>query len=134
LESVLLLKMQYHLSDTGIDAFLRFLKTLFPAGNAVPPSFYLAKRIMDVQSWQDVEVHLCAADGCPGHLYDRLEQQQYDAHAEDRCPFCKHKRFKTVMGANSRPVLQPVWPMIWFGLDKVCLTRDVVTSTAHLVV
>jgi hypothetical protein len=114
------MKMKFHMSDTGIDAILRFLNGIFPAGNAVPPSFYLAKKIMGVQSWQDVEVHLCAADGCPGHLYDRLDRQQYGAHAEDRCPLCKHKRFKAVM-SNGTSVVQPCWSMLWFGLDKVCV-------------
>ena len=45
-----MMKMQYHMSDTGTDAILRFIKSLFPAGNAVPPSLYLAKKIMDVKS------------------------------------------------------------------------------------
>ncbi|WIA36729.1 hypothetical protein OEZ86_008001 [Tetradesmus obliquus] len=74
------------------------LATLFlPAGNRLPPSFYLMKQIMDVRDISSIEWHSCEA-GCTG--WEPTPKAEWHKHKDDCCPKCNGRRFKSVLGKD----------------------------------
>ena len=55
---------------------------------------------------------MCAAEGCRGCVYERLERGAWEAHSNDSCQFCGARRFKTtrVGGKQTRNMLSTLKP------------------------
>lgn len=92
--------------DTAADRQLRFLKEVcFPAGNHVPPSLYVIRKMLGVPDPRDFEMHVCVGDKC---LFTPRAQSEWLAHCDEKCD-CGHMRFRMVNTASGpRPVPQKV--------------------------
>ena len=91
----------YHKSKVMLDTDLAFLAQTLPPINYLPSTVHMLRRVSGAEDWSSYEQHVCAHEGCQGHVYSRLGREQWAAHKDDCCPHCKSPRFKaTVVGGT----------------------------------
>ncbi len=74
--------MEHNFRDVGFSKLCRLMhETLLPPGNRFPPSWYLVKRILGIQSLGLHEYHVCKKGCC---TWEPIPKEQVP------CPFPPH--------------------------------------------
>ena len=109
-------------SRSTVNMLLFFVFILLPQGSVFPQSAHLLDRIASKGSWQQFEHHVCAHLACEGHVWDWLDQRDWQAHINDKCPKCGRARFR-VEGSSSKRKLTPVYWYLDFRVEDV-ISKD----------
>ena len=91
-----------NMGSNVIDKLLRLIWRILPRGNFLPPSFYMMKRILGIDSYVDYEYHACP---CHKHRYEKISRADWAAHHGDACPKCGKTRFMRDKGGRMIPRL-----------------------------
>lgn len=90
--SLLELHERHRIAKSELDTILGFYRATLPT-SFIPPSIYMLRMLTGAADWSEFEVHVCAADGCPGYVYPKLSRSSWDAHRDDVCCKCCSRRF-----------------------------------------
>lgn len=103
------LKRQHKIRDTQANKLLRLVHDAWlPAGNLLPKSLHLMKRVLGCTSGREFMHHACPSD-C--HSWPYLPEDEWAEAADDACPACDEPRFRKVPQGNGTDKLVPqkVW-------------------------
>lgn len=108
-------KVEGRMSDKCVDRMCRYMADCaLPEGNLHPPSLYLLKKCLQVDTADMFEEHVCVND-C--HRFPKLSRSQFQAHMDEKCPHCEHPRFQ-VVELSSGVVIKP-YKVFWdLGLAR----------------
>lgn len=87
-------KVEYDVGRNCFDQLLCFLqKHGFPEGNYLPRSWYMFKRLVDMDDMQRYLYHVCSKDHC---IYPQVPRNQWNSPAvlAQQCPVCDEFRME----------------------------------------
>lgn len=115
----------YHKSKVVTDADLAMSSCLLPGHNYLPKSIHLLREVSGAEDWSEFEVHVCAAEGCRGCVYEQLDRSQWEAHRNDCCQFCGEARFQTSdVGGKLGPEGGTGQQKGWWGRPRGCARQE----------
>jgi len=77
---------------------------ILPAGNLLPPSLYLAEKVLDVLATDDCMWHACPNGKCPP--WPPMPRSMWPSHQFDKCA-CGLDRFTRLTRPNGKVDPQP---------------------------
>lgn len=96
---LLMLRFLYIATDRTIDMMFCLLATIIlPPENLLPPSLYLARKMVGMEDLSAYEYHVCHND-C--YVWAKIPKEEWPEHYDEKCPFCQNNRFASVHGVPS---------------------------------
>lgn len=98
--ALLELHVLHNMPQGLMDKMLSLFSAALPGPHFLPRSIHLLREVTGTPHHSRFQVHVCSAAACPGHEYPNLEKSKWPEHADDTCPKCNTKRFKSTILAG----------------------------------
>jgi len=121
-------KRSKNVGKSGFDALIKFMKQfLLPPNNILPGSLHMFVRVLEVETWDSFERHVCDREGCVGYAFDYVPRKDWYKIEQEKCRYCEGPRFVTVR-RGGRMVMQPYKYFVYLGVESAI--RDLFQDTA----